>query len=180
MTSGTNPRLSESWTNAAVLWNWKSAVLSIMLRVPVFAVAASRRGLEAVAAAVLTEAVVCGFNAGCYAAAVQAIRNRKPLWLTALMIAVGLPLLGQVIEYQAHAWRGTPHRIPAVIVSAVLSALSSLFNWYAMRRGALLVGNEGRSFSNDLRQIPSLLGHFLMLGPRWVLRRVGCAALPSS
>jgi fructose-specific phosphotransferase system IIC component len=180
MAPALTPRRFDSWTNVALFWNWKSAVLSIMLRVPVFAVAASRRGLEAVTAAVVTEAVVCGFNAGCYAAVVQAIRNRKPLWLTALLVAVGLPFLGQVIEYQAHAWRGTPHRIPAVLVSTVLSALSSLFNWYAMQRGALLVGNEGRSFSNDLRQMPSLLGRFLMLGPRWLLRRVGCAALPSS
>jgi hypothetical protein len=162
------------------LWNWKSAILSVMLRVPVFAVAAARSGLEAVAGAVFTEAVVCGFNAGCYAAVVQAIRNRKPVWLTALLITVGLPAVGQVIEYQVHVWRGTPHRVIAVIISSVLSALSSLFNWYAMKHGTLLVGGEGRDFSNDLRRLPALLGRFLLLGPRWLLRRIGWMALPSS
>lgn len=166
--------------NVWALWNWKSAILSVMLRVPVFAVAAARNGLEAVAAAVFTEAVVCGFNAGCYAAVVQAIRNRKPVWLTALTITVALPAVGQVIEYQMHVWRGTPHRVIAVIVSSVLSAVSSLFNWYAMKHGTLLVGGEGREFSYDLRRLPLLLGQFLLFGPRWVLRRIGWIALPSS
>jgi hypothetical protein len=166
--------------NAWTFWNWKSALLSVMLRVPVFAIAAARHGLEAVAAAVLTESVVCGFNAGCYAAVVQAIRNRKPVWLTALLITVGLPAVGQVIEYEVHAWRGTPHRVIAVIISSVLSAVSSLFNWYAMKHGTLLVGGEGSDFSNDLRRLPVLLGRFLLLGPRWLLRRIGWMALPSS
>lgn len=155
-----------------MLWNWKSAVLSIILRVPVFAVAAARHGLEAIALAAFTEAIVCGFNAGCYAAVVQVLRNKKPVWLTALIIGVALPAVGQVIEYQVHRWRGTPHTFIAVIVSSVLAALSSLFNWYAMKRGTLLVGGEGGSFGNDLRRIPNLIGGFLLVGPRWVLRQV--------
>jgi hypothetical protein len=163
-----------------VPWNWKSAVLSIMLRVPVFAVAALRHGVAAVGTAALTEAIVCGFNAGFYAAVVQAIRNRKPVWLTALLVSVALPALGQFIEYEVHAWRGTPHHTAAVIVSTILAAISSLFNWYAMKRGTLLVGNEGNSFSDDVRQIPGLLGRFLLLGPRWALRRVGWMALPTN
>lgn len=153
-----------------MFWNWKSAVLSMMLRVPVFAVAAARHGLEAIALATLTEAVVCAFNAGCYAAVVQFIRNKKPVWLTATIIAVVLPALGQVVEYQVHIWRGTPHTRIAVIVSTVLAALSSLFNWYAMKRGTLLVGGEGSSFSKDLRQMPMLLFRFFLVGPRWLFR----------
>src|SRR5258708_10456596 len=94
--------------NVWVFWNWKSALLSVMLRVPVFAVAAARHGLEAVAAAVLTESVACGFNAGCYAAVVQTIRNRKPVWLTALLTTVGMPAVRQVLEYEGHFWRGRP------------------------------------------------------------------------
>jgi fructose-specific phosphotransferase system IIC component len=162
-----------------VFWNWKSAIFSIMLRVPVFAVAAARHGLEAIALAALTEAVVCGFNAGCYAAVIQFIRNRKPVWLTALIITVVLPAVGQVIEYRVHLWRGTPHTLPAVIVSTVLAALASLFNWYAMKRGTLLVGSEGSSFLSDLKQIPMLLLRFFWLGPRWLLQRVGWMELRS-
>lgn len=155
------------------LWNWKSALLSIVLRVPVFAVATAMRGPEVLVGAVLAEAMVCAFNAGCYAAVVQVVRDRKPVWMTATLITIVLPAIGQVIEYKVHLWRGTPHRIPAVIVSSVLSAISSLFNWYAMKHGTMLVGGEGNSLGNDLRRLPMLLLRFLWLGPRWLLRRIG-------
>ena len=163
-----------------VLWNWKSAILSIMLRVPVFAVAAARQGLEATAAAIVMEALVCGFNAGCCAAIVQVVRHRKQVWLTALFISVGLPALGQVIEYEVHAWRGTPHRTIAVMVSTFLSGISSLFNWYAMKQGTLLMGDEGRSLSHDVSRIPKLVGDLLLIGPRWLIRRIGWMAMPSN
>lgn len=164
----------------APIWNWKSALLSIILRVPVFAIATLRSGAEAVAGAILTEAAVCAFYAGFYAALVQFLRNRKPVWLVAIVIGVVLPTLGQVFEYAVHAWHGTPHRLAAVIVSSVLSALSSLFNWYAMKQGTLLVGRERSSFSSDLRRIPVLILRFILLGPRWIGRQLRWMALPSN
>jgi hypothetical protein len=178
--SPTKRSRTSRWITIIALWNWKSALLSVMLRVPVFAVATARRGLEAMTAAVVAEALVCAFNAGCYAAVVQAIRNRKPVWLTATVITVILPAIGQVIEFQVHSLRMTPHRVPAVIVSSILSAISSLFNWYAMRQGTLLVGDEKSSLGSDLKRLPLLIGRFLLLGPRWLLRRVGWSVLPSN
>jgi uncharacterized membrane protein len=165
--------------NVLSLWNWKSALLSIMLRVPVFVIATVRRGPEVIAGAVLTEAVVCAFNAGWYAAITQVLRNRKPVWLVATIITVVMPLSGQIVEYAVHAWHQTPHRIAAVIVSSVLGAISSLFNWYAMKQGTLLVGDERSSFVSDLRRFPLLLGRFFLLVPRWIGRRLGWMVLPS-
>jgi hypothetical protein len=162
-----------------LLWNWKSALLSIMLRAPVFAIVTMRHGPEAVAAAVLTEAGVCAINAGWYAAVVQVLRNRKPVWLVATVITVVLPLSGQVIEYAIHAWHQTPHRVAAVIASTVLGAIASLFNWYAMKQGSMLVGDERSSFGSDLRRFPMLLLRFFLLAPRWLGRRLGWMALPS-
>jgi hypothetical protein len=161
------------------LWNWKSALLSVILRVPVFAIATVRRGPEVIAGAVLTEATVCAVNAGCYAAVVQVLRNRKPVWLVASVITVVLPGLGQVIEYAIHTWHQTPHRVIAVIISSVLSTISSLFNWYAMKHGTLLVGSEQSSFSGDVRRLPILILRFLLLLPRWLGQRMGWMALPS-
>jgi len=162
------------------LWNWKSAILSVMLRVPIFAVATIRRGPEVIAGAILTETAVCAINAGWFATVVQILRNRKPVWLVATVISVILPLCGQVIEYTIHAWHQTPHRLPAVIVSTALGAISSLFNWYAMKQGQMLVGGERSSFASDLRSIPVLLFRFLLLGPRWLGKQLGSSALPSN
>jgi hypothetical protein len=162
------------------LWNWKSAILSICFRVPIFAILTMRKGVDAMTGAVFAEALVCAFYAGCYAAVVQYIRNRRPVWLTAFIIAVLLPAFGQVIEYEVHAWRSTPHTILAVTISSILSILSSLFNWYAMKQGTLLVGSERSSLGTDLKRFPILLWRFLLLGPRWFMQRMGWNVLLSS
>jgi hypothetical protein len=166
--------------NLLSLWNWKSALLSVMLRAPVFAIATIRGGPEVVAGAVLTEVAVCAINAGWYAAVAQVLRNRKPVWLVAIVISVIVPLSGQVIEYGIHVWHQTPHRVAAVIVSTFLGAIASLFNWYAMKQGTMLVGGEGSSFVSDLKKFPILLLRFFLLGPRWLGRRLGWMALPSN
>jgi len=170
---------TRAWFPNVALWNWKSAILSVAFRVPVFAVVTMRRGVDAMTGAILAESAVCAFYAGCYAAIVQYIRNRRPVWLTAFMIGFVLPALGQVIEYEVHTWRSTPHAILAVTISSILSVLSSLFNWYVMRQGTLLVGRERSSFVTDLKRLPLLLWRFLLLGPRWLIQRMRWDVLPS-
>ena len=161
------------------LWNWKAAVFSVMMRAPVFAIVAIKRGPEVIAGAVLTEAAVCAFNAGTYSSIVQVLRNRKPVWLVATIVTVVLPVCGQVVEYFVHLWHGTPHTTIAVIISSVMGAISYLFNWYAMKQGTLVMGSGHSSLGADLKRIPILLYRFFLLGPRWLGRRLAEPALPS-
>jgi hypothetical protein len=149
-----------------ILWNWKSAWLSIILRGPIFAAATAHRGLRATLAALLTECLYCAVTAGFYGALIQNLRNARPLWLTAIFLTVAVPAVFQVFEAYLHWTRGTPHWRVAEGVSVVVSAVSSLFNWYAMQQGTLLVGREGRTFGSDVRRLPGLLLSFLALLPR--------------
>jgi hypothetical protein len=151
------------------LWNWKSATLSIVLRVPIFIAASIRRGLKAMLAAVLVESFFCAVTAGFYGSLIQALRNAQPLWLTAVFLVVMVPGVFQVFEAYLHWSRGTPHWRVAEGVSVVVSAISSLFNWYAMRRGTFLVGQEGKRFGSDLRRFPMLLLSFFILLPKLLL-----------
>jgi len=153
------------------LWNWKSAVLSVGLRAPIFLVATIRRGLAATLSAVLTEALFCALSAGFFGSIVQIFRSAQPQWLGLLLITLILPAFFQGIEYAMHWARGTPHLGVAVMVSSVISALSALFNLYAMRRNALLVGPEGRRFLSDLYRLPGLLRAFVTDLPRRWLER---------
>jgi hypothetical protein len=150
------------------LWNWKSAVLSIVLRGPIFVVASFRRGWAAAISALLVESVFCALTAGFYGTIVQALRDAQPAWLTGLLITLVMPSLFQALEYLMQRAHGTPHLHAAEIVSVVASALSALFNWYAMRQGALLVGSEGRPLGGDVRRFPLLLYRFLTLPVRWI------------
>jgi hypothetical protein len=153
------------------MWNWKSAVLSIILRGPIFLIASARRGWKVAIAALITEAIFCAVTAGFYGTLVQAVRNARPKWATGLLITLLIPAGFQGLEYGMHWLRGTPHLKGAEIASVITSALSALFNWYAMRRGALLVGGEGGNFGGDMRRMPMLIFNFVASPVRWILRQ---------
>lgn len=154
-----------------LLWNWKSALLSMVLRGPIFFVAAVRHGWQAALAALFTESIFCVLSAGFYGAVVQTLKDAEPQWLTAIFLTVVMPVIFQILEYLLHWFRGTPHLRVAAIVSLVVSAVSALFNWYAMRRGTLLVGRDGGGFGGDLRRLPRLLFGFLAVLPRRIARK---------
>jgi len=155
-----------------VLWNWKSALLSLFLRGPIFLAATIHQGWESAVAALFTESVFCVLTAGFYGAIVQTLRNAEPEWLTAVFLTLMMPAIFQVSEYWLHWLRGTPHLRPAEIVSVIVSAISALFNWYAMRRGTLLVGSEGRTFGTDLCSLPRLILAFMAILPRQLVKRI--------
>ena len=154
------------------LWNWKSAALSIILRGPIFLAAAARRGWEAALAALFTESIFCAVTAGFYGAITQRLKDAQPQWLTGVLLAVVIPVVFQGLEYLLHWFRGTPHLRIAAIVSLIVGSISALFNWYAMRRGTLLVGGEGKSFGRDLYRIPILLLSFFAVLPRKLAAKV--------
>jgi hypothetical protein len=151
-----------------LLWNWKSAFLSLVLRGPIFLIASIHRGWRVAFAALFTESIFCVVTAGFYGAIVQSLRNAEPEWMTAIFLTVVMPAVFQVLEYWMHLVRGTPHLRPAEFVSVAVSALSALFNWYAMRRGTLLVGAEGRKLRSDLSRIPLLIAGFLAIVPLYL------------
>jgi alpha-1,6-mannosyltransferase len=148
------------------LWNWKAAWLSLLLRGPIFLAATIRRGFLASLSVLLTEFFIGATTAGFYGALMQNLRNSTPVWLTAVFLVVVVPAFFQLFEFAIHTLRGTAHLRAAEIVSLGVGAVSSLFNWYAMRRGALLVGGEGGSFGSDLRRLPRLFFDFLATVPR--------------
>ena len=154
------------------LWNWKAALLSIMLRGPIFLAAGFRQGLAGAAAALATESFFCAITAGLYGAVVQFLRLAQPQWLTLLFITLVLPGIFQGCEYMLHWYRGTPHLRIAELVSIFISGTSALFNWYVMRRNTLLVGAEGGRFQGDLARLPRLFLSFISALPRrWLDRR---------
>ena len=149
-----------------LLWNWKSAMLSIILRGPIFLAVTVRQGWNVSLSALFTESIFCALTAGFYGAVVQTLRDAEPEWLTVLFLTTVVPAVFQVLEYALHRFHGTPHLWLAAMVSLVVSAISALFNWYAMRRGTLLVGSEGSNIGSDLRRLPRLIFNFLVALPR--------------
>jgi hypothetical protein len=150
-------------------WNWKSAVLSSWFRAAIFFFVNLTAGLPAAIAAMSTELVFRGVTSGFYGAISEGFADAEPQWAAALCMMVLVPAVNHSLEFGVHWLRGTQRLMPSIVASVVFTALSTLFNLYAMRRGALIVGAGRGSLLEDLRRTPALLADFLLWGPRRLL-----------
>jgi hypothetical protein len=137
-------------------WNWKAAVLSAIFRSTLFFVTNLAAGLGAALAAMLTELGFRGSTAGFYGALTQAFRHAQPPWLATLTVMLLLPAVTHLVELLVHWSRGTERLAASIIVSCFFTALSTVFNLFAMRRDALIVGDGRASLAEDLVRMPRL------------------------
>jgi hypothetical protein len=171
-------------------WNWKSAVMSSLFRAAIFFFVNLSAGLTAALAAMNTELLFRCISSGFYGALTEAFREAEPPWAATLTVALLLPFANHSLEFLVHWMRGTRKLVPSIIASVCFTALSSVFNFYAMRRGALVVGEGRRSLLHDLRSMPRLVLDFILIIPRQIraallanksglgVRRRGAAGVP--
>ncbi len=149
-------------------WNWKSALFGAFNRGTIFLVATMKRGRMEMSVAVLVEILFTCATAGTYAAFTQAMRFAEPEWLGACVVALVVPGALYGADYFAHVWTGMHNVSPAVGFATGLSVVSTLFNLFIMRRGAMVVGEESQPLWRDLIRIPGLIVQFLVAGPVWL------------
>lgn len=142
-------------------WNWKAAVLTVLFRAPVFIISTHRHGLQTMATAGIVESVFRIVITGINASITQAIEWTEPQWMVAILVLAAIPGVTMGLEGIAHWLASTPNLRAGLVASLTLSVLSSGFNWFSMRRGALLVGRESSSFGTDLSRMPTLIGRFV-------------------
>jgi hypothetical protein len=153
------------------LWNWKSAIMSSWFRATVFFFANVSAGWGAAFAAMLTELSFRGLTAGFYGALTQSFCAAEPRWLATLTTMVVLPIATHVTEYFVHWLRGTARLERSIMLSVFFTVVSTLFNLYAMRRGALIVGEGRNTLWHDLRRMPRLILAFIALPVAWLRTR---------
>ena len=145
-------------------WNWKAAVMSSLLRAHIFLAANATAGLRNAFAAAGAEFLFRFLTSGFYGSLTQAFRNAEPAWTGVAAVMILLPLTSHSLEFAIHLLRGTPHLRTSIISSVIFTIFSTAFNWFAMRRGALTVGEEESCLSRDLSRTPALLVEFLCAG----------------
>jgi hypothetical protein len=153
-------------------WNWKSAVLSSGMRAALFFFVNLPAGLAAARAALLTELLFRGVTSGFYGAITEAFRDAEPPEAALLTVMIILPLANHSVEFLVHWLRGTHNLVHSIFASVLLTALSSLFSIYAMRRGALIVGVGCQSLASDMQRMPMIVFDFVLFLPRHLLRAV--------
>jgi len=152
-------------------WNWKSALLSSILRASLFFATNLSAGFPAAMAALKTELVFRGVTSGFYGALTEAFREAEPPWTAALAVMFLLPIANHSIELLVHWIRGTQNLFSSVLASVILTAFSTLFNFYLMRRGAMIVGSGRGSLGTDLSRMPRLTLDFITWLPRYLIRK---------
>jgi hypothetical protein len=146
-------------------WNWKSVVFSPGLRAIIFLCVNARAGWRAALGAALVELLYRTPTAGIYGALTQAFRKAEPAWAAGVTVMILLPLVSHSIEFLVHYLHGTPKLGPSILASVCFTALSTLFNLFAMRRGVLVVGRAESSLGSDMQQIPGTILAFIIAGP---------------
>jgi hypothetical protein len=159
-------------------WNWKSAVLSSLLRATIFFFTNLVAGWHAALGAMFAELALRSVTSGFYGAITESVSLARPAWAATAVAMVALPLMAHSMEFVVHWVRGTPKLGVSIGTSVIFTALSTAFNLYAMRRGILVTSRNSKSLGHDLGQIPPLLVAFALAGPRKIVRRLHRSAFP--
>jgi hypothetical protein len=156
--------LRNPWRYVVLRWNGKAALLSAMFRGGIFLAASIKSHHAGRSSGVLAEALFGAVSAGFFGTLTQSLRFAEPEWVAELLLAGIFPLAFQIGDFFFHAALGTQVFRIGMIASAVFTVFSSLFNLYIMRRGTLLVGEEGKPFKEDLGSLPRLALLFVVSG----------------
>ncbi len=169
-------------------WNWKAALIGACLRASFYFTVyqAARENMRAALTAAGVELAFRFFTSGASGSIVQSFRHATPTWLATLFVTITLPTFSHSVEYVTHYVQevyfhgvlpGSQNngRQWAFAFSVLFSALSAMFNLFAMRHGVLLVGagRETKSLWSDIRKIPFLVWEFLTYLPLAIIRFVG-------
>jgi hypothetical protein len=147
-------------------WNWKSACLSAFSRGILILIANLSAGRASAVGAMSAEVCYRALTSGFYSALTQAFRFAEPVWAASLIPTALVPITADGCEFIVHGIRGTQRLGATIIASFVFTAVSTLFELFAMRHGVLIMGQNRGSLLQDLGRIPVLIRDFLGAGLR--------------
>ena len=159
-------------------WNWKAAVLSALLRAPIFFFTYffKKEGLKVAIGAAIAQSIFRFIFGGVNGSIIQSFRRVEPAWHAVLTVPLILAALSHMIEFVVQYFYdinvGANGKASAIAVSVIISIISAVFNLFAMRRGALLVKDESRqSLGRDLIRMPWLIFEFISFPLVWTYKR---------
>ncbi len=169
-------------------WNWKAAFLGAILRASFYFTVyqAAKENIKAAMTAAAVELAFRFLTSGISGSIVQSFRRATPAWIATLIVTISLPIFSHSIEYVTHYIQDVYFagvlpasqnngRQWAFAFSVLFSALSAMFNLFAMRHGVLLVGagKETKSLWSDFKKIPALVLEFVTYLPLLIIKFVG-------
>ncbi|HVQ56866.1 MAG TPA: hypothetical protein VMS29_08935 [Pyrinomonadaceae bacterium] len=159
-------------------WNWKSAIISSVLRAPIFFAAylAQKQGLRMALGAMGVQFIFRAITGGTNGSIIQSFSKVEPAWHAVVTIPFILTIVmhfGEwVLQGAYDSYTGTNGKTTAVLLSILASVVSGGFNLFAMRRGVLLVKDESQqSFWHDIKQMPWIVFELVSFPLIWTMKR---------
>lgn len=154
-------------------WNYKGAILSGVMRAPIFLITylIGRESIKLALGAAALQFFFRFFFAGVSGALIQSFRRVEPAWKALFTILLIVPLISHVFEFIlqfsfAYMTATSDHTDDAIIRSICASLVSALFTLFIMRRNVLIVGEtESKSLFNDIMRLPFLVFEFIAFIP---------------
>jgi hypothetical protein len=167
---------SNLWHNPALFiryWNYKGAILSGLMRAPIFLITylVGKEGLKLALGAALVQFIFRFVFAGVSGALIQTFRHVEPVWKALLTILLIVPLISHLFEFLfqfafAYFTSTSDHTDEAIVRSICVSLISALFTLFIMRRNVLIVGDdESKSLLHDITRLPVLIFEFCAFIP---------------
>lgn len=164
------------WHNPALFiryWNYKGAILSGLMRAPIFLITylVGKEGLKLALGAALVQFTFRFIFAGVSGAMIQVFRRVEPAWKALLTILLIVPLISHLFEFLfqfafAYFTSTNDHTDEAIVRSICVSIISALFTLFIMRRNILIVGDEeSKSLFHDVIRLPFMIFEFCSFIP---------------
>lgn len=172
--------IGEAWSNLVRnpslfirYWNYKGAVMSGVVRAPIFLITylVGRESLRLALGAAFVQFVFRFLIAGIGGTLIQAFRRVEPAWKALLTILFIVPIISHFFEFLvqfsfAYLTGTNDHTDEAIVRSICFSIFSALFTLFIMRRNVLIVGDsESKSLLSDIAKLPFLIFEFTMFIP---------------
>lgn len=164
------------WADPAVFirhWNYKGAIMSGVLRAPIFFITylIRKEALMLAIGAALVQFTFRFVFAGVGGTLIQSFRFVEPPWKALAAILLVVPAVSHLFEFILQIlfghFTGTREITgDAVLRSICVSFISALFTLFAMRRGIMIVGEtESKSLLSDIGRLPIIIFHFVAFIP---------------
>jgi hypothetical protein len=172
--------IGEAWSNLLRnptlfirYWNYKGAILSGLLRAPIFLITylIGRESLKLALGAALVQFIFRFLFAGVSGALIQAFRRVEPAWKALVTILLLVPLVSHLLEFIfqfsfAYFTGTNDHTDEAIVRSICVSIISALFTLFIMRRNVMIVGEaESKSLLHDVARLPIMIFRFIAFIP---------------
>jgi hypothetical protein len=159
-------------------WHWKAAVMSGLLRAPIFFLSYKKEGIAVAIGATLAQFFSRMIFGGVNGSIIQSFSRVQPQWHAFLAVPLVLATFSHVIEFLVQSvfdnYNGTSSMGKAITVSVAISILSAIFNLYIMSRGSFLVKDERQqSLWKDLQSAPRLIFDFVAFVPLKICEMIG-------